>query len=63
MLILSRPLSEMLSLKLVLTAFLAGGSRSDIGPISLVGTGQLVASSSDVLVFSFQGVGSEMSGV
>ncbi len=41
MLIMSRPLSQMSLLKLELTAFRAGGSRSDIGPISLVGTGQL----------------------
>ncbi len=63
MLIMSRLLSEMSSLKLVLTAFLAGGSRSDIGPISLVGTGQLVASSLEVLVFSFLAVGGEVPGV
>ncbi len=62
MLIMSRPLSGMLSLKLGLTAFCAGGSRSDIGPISLIGTGQLVASLK-MLVFSFLGEGSKMPGV
>jgi hypothetical protein len=41
MLTMVRPLSETMLLKLGLTAFLALGSRSDIGPIPSAGAGQL----------------------
>jgi hypothetical protein len=47
----SRALSEMLLLNLGITAFLAMGSRLDIGPIPSAGVGQLV-SSPWMMVFS-----------
>jgi hypothetical protein len=54
-----RPLSEMSSLKLVLTAFSTLGSRSDIGPIPSAGAGQL-GSSLWMMVFASVGMESEV---